>query len=89
MLGMISINLEEANLIRTVRRLSCSGMEGFTREVEELIKFSTGNPTRRERLECLKHLFYRYLCEDAVDGSGFDREVFDALDALAKKYEAK
>jgi hypothetical protein len=86
MLGMISINLEEANLIRTVRRLSCSGMEGFTREVEELVRFSTGNPSRRERLEHLKHLFYRYLCEDAVEGSGFDLDVHDALDALARKY---
>ncbi len=94
MLGMVSITLDEANLVRTVRRMtSLGGLQSFTEEVEKLVeklvKASTSGLTRQERLDYLRHLFYRFLCEDPVEGSGFDSDVHNALKLLDEKYEGQ
>jgi len=49
-----------------------------------------GRPaTLYDRLEMLKQHFLRELCEDQHEGSKFDCDVLDAINALQAKYPQK
>lgn len=45
--------------------------------------------TRKRRLEMLRLYFLNLLVEDGQDGTGFDCDVLDAIEALEKKYDGQ
>lgn len=47
------------------------------------------NLSKEERILILDLIFRKYLCDDSINGSPFDNQVIDSLQAIANKYSTE